>query len=222
MNIVTEIFLDEGSIYDLYKYQNDSDNSYYLSDTRIKQEKNSQFIGDTITLGGKFVRNMEESILNGEGADARFNGFFFAEDKHQVDNHILVDHAVPNCTSDQLYKGILRDFAKGNFNGKILVREDAQNTNAYQTNRNILLSDNARINTKPQLEIYADDVKCSHGATTGYLDESSMFYLMARGIPEQKARALLLNAFAGEVINRMKIDSLRESIAESVEKRLHV
>ncbi len=222
MNIVTEIFLEEGSIYDLYKYQNDTDNSYYLSDTRIKQEKNSQFIGDSITLGGAFVRNMKEAILNGEGSDARFNGFFFAEGKHQVDNHILVDHAVPNCTSDQLYKGILQDYAKGNFNGKILVREDAQNTNAYQTNRNILLSDNARINTKPQLEIYADDVKCSHGATTGYLDESSMFYLMARGIPEDKARALLLNAFAGEVINRMKIDSLRESIAESVKKRLHV
>jgi Fe-S cluster assembly protein SufD len=155
-------------------------------------------------------------VLAGENSEAHLNGLFMTGNTQMVDNHTLMDHQVPNCESNELYKGVINDKSTGVFNGKIFVRKDAQKTNAYQSSKNILLSDDGTINTKPQLEIYADDVKCSHGTSTGKIDESAMFYLNARGIGKEAAKKILLNAFAGEVIDKIEIDSVKEY----VEKRL--
>jgi Fe-S cluster assembly protein SufD len=159
-------------------------------------------------------------IIDGEGVDTHMNGLYLLQGDTLVDNHTVVDHKKPHSQSNELYKGVMDDRAKGVFNGKIYVRPDAQKTNAFQSNRNILLSDTSTINTKPQLEIWADDVKCSHGCTTGQLDEESLFYLRSRGIDKKSAKALLLYAFAGEVISKISNISLREYIDKLVSKRL--
>jgi len=174
-----------------------------------------------ITLHGGLVRNNFHVRLNGEGCENNTTGLFLADKGQHIDNYTYIDHAKPYCTSNQLFKGILDDFATGAFNGKILVRRNAQKTHAYQANNNILLTDDARMNTKPQLEIYADDVKCSHGATVGQLDEDALFYMRARGIGEREARLMLMYAFANEIINQIKVEPLRERINHLVDMRLH-
>jgi Fe-S cluster assembly protein SufD len=229
-NMVTEIVMNFATNFEFNKIQNDKGNSYYIGTTQVKQAKNSSFNSSTVSLSGKFIRNNLNSVFTEENAEANMNGFYFMREDDFVDNHTMIDHAVPHCTSNEFYKGILDDNASAVFSGKILVRPDAQKTIAFQTNRNILLTDDAKINTKPQLEIYADDVKCSHGATTGYLDKESMFYLRSRGIGEEMAKSLLLNAFASEIIEKISpstssgstASGLRDDIKRQVADRLSV
>lgn len=159
-------------------------------------------------------------ILDGEHIEGNMNSLYLLDDKTHVDNHTIADHKFPNCNSNELYKGIVDDKSRGVFNGKIFVREDAQNTNAFQANNNVLLSDNAIINTKPQLEIWADDVSCSHGATVGQLDPEALFFLRSRGIGAQKAKALLTQAFANEVTEKISIEALKEHVLELIDNRL--
>ncbi len=221
VNDVTEIIAERNSRVNVYKLQNDSLNTYIIGATFAHQLRDSAFTSTTITVGGAFVRNDLNTYLAEENAESRFSGFYYCDGSRLVDNHTLVDHAVPNCSSNELYRGILTDKSRGVFNGRILVRPLAQKTNAYQSDKNILLSNDAKINAKPELEIYADDVKCSHGAASGSLNEEYMFYLKARGISHENARALLLNAFAGEVLNSVEIPELKEYLADVVSKRLN-
>lgn len=221
-NAVTEVYGDENSNIDYYKLQNDSNSSYFVGATDVDLKENSNFHSATISLDGKFVRNNLSVTLNGENINANFHGFFFATKDNLIDNHTFVNHSKPNCVSDEVYKGIIDGKSTGVFRGKILVAPDAQKTNAYQSNKNILLSEEATINTMPQLEIYADDVKCSHGTTTGYLDEESLFYLKARGISESRAKALLLNAFAADVFDKIKISALCDAVKSLTAKRLNI
>jgi Fe-S cluster assembly protein SufD len=174
---------------------------------------------NTITTGGRITRNNLNIELRGKNCSARLNGLYVVSDESHIDNHSLVNHASPECYSNELYKGVLDGKAHGVFNGRIYVRRDAQKTNAYQSNKSLLLSDDAVMNSKPQLEIYADDVKCSHGATTGQLDPESMFYLRSRGIGEQQARALLTTAFAEEIVNNISIEFTREKIKELIREK---
>jgi len=219
-NVVTEIYTDENSFVQYYKIQNEDLNAYHIGTTQIFQEKNSTFNSVTISWGGSVTRNNLNSYLNGENIECTFKGLYYLTSKQHLDNHTLADHANPNCHSNELYKGILADESSGVFNGKIMVRQDAQKTNAYQMNKNILLSNDAVINSKPQLEIYADDVKCSHGATTGQIDSEQLFYLKARGIGEKEGRKLLLYAFANEIIEDIQIEELKEYLQKKLSKKL--
>lgn len=219
-NVVTEIYMDENSNIQYYKIQNEELNSYHVGTTQVFQEKNSIFDSVTISWGGSVIRNNLNSYLNGENIECNFRGLYYITGKQHVDNHTLVDHATPNCNSNEFYKGIIDNEADGVFNGKIMVRKDAQKTNAYQMNKNILLSNDAVINSKPQLEIYADDVKCSHGATTGQIDKEQIFYLKARGIGEKEGRKLLLYAFANEIIEDIQIEELKLYLEEKLSKKL--
>jgi Fe-S cluster assembly protein SufD len=168
------------------------------------------------------VRNEVNAVLGAEGCECTLNGVYLAAGQQLIDNHTVIDHAKPHCASHELYKGILDGKARGVFNGKIYVRQDAQKTDAKQTNQTLLLSDDATINTKPQLEIYADDVKCTHGATVGQLDEEALFYLRARGIGRSQARDLLTFAFANDVIRRIQIDSLRDQLEQTLLAARHL
>jgi Fe-S cluster assembly protein SufD len=170
------------------------------------------FSSHSFSLGGRFVRNDALATLDGEGAEVTLNGLYLADGDRLVDNHTLIDHARAHCPSHEVYKGILGGRARAVFNGKIIVRPDAQKTNAKQTNRALLLSDDASINTKPQLEIFADDVKCTHGAAIGQLDEDAIFYLRARGLTFAEARDMLIHAFAGEILDRVQIESLKHAL----------
>lgn len=219
-NAVTEIYCAANSSLERYKIQNDNDKAYHIGTTQVMQEKDSRFSDTTISWGGAITRNNLNSVFNGSNTECHFYGLYLLTGKQHVDNHTLADHAMPHCYSNELYKGIIDDKATGVFNGKIMVRADAQKTNAYQSNGNILLSEEATIYSKPQLEIFADDVKCSHGATTGQLNEEEMFYLQSRGIGSDEARILLLNAFAGDVIDTVKIDSLRGKLLLMLEEKL--
>jgi Fe-S cluster assembly protein SufD len=221
-NMVTEIVADRFANVDYYKVQNNGENSYYIGTIQASQERGSVFNNSTVTIRGNFIRNNLNTRHNDEGCESNYHGFYLLEGKDFVDNHTLVDHAKPNCTSSEVYKGIIGDYATAVFNGKIVVRPDAQKTNAYQSNKNILMSDNATINTKPQLEIFADDVKCSHGAASGNLDKESLFYLKSRGIGEEKAKALLLNAFASDVVEKINISELRDQIKQQIAVRLNM
>jgi Fe-S cluster assembly protein SufD len=174
-----------------------------------------------ITFGGELVRNDINSQLDGENIETHFYGLYMINGKQHVDNHTFVDHAKPNCMSNELYKGILDENARGVFNGKIIVRQDAQKTNAYQQNKTILLSNSAKIDTKPQLEIFADDVKCSHGATVGHLDDESEFYIRSRGVPKELAKSMLIRAFANDVIETIKISELKDQINHMIFEHLH-
>jgi Fe-S cluster assembly protein SufD len=178
----------------------------------VSVKKYANYSTGTYTFGGSLVRNNLNVALDSDLCEAHLNGLFIAGGVQLIDNHTLVDHKFPNCQSNELYKGIAKDKSTGIFNGKIFVQKDAQKTNAYQSSKNILMSDDATINTKPQLEIYADDVKCSHGTSTGKVDENALFYLKARGIGEESARKLLLQAFAQEVIDKVEVEELRERI----------
>jgi Fe-S cluster assembly protein SufD len=209
-NAVTEIFVDENAIVQHYKIQEENDFGNLISTTQVQQEKQNVFTTTTITLNGAFVRNNLNIVLNNQHIESHLNGLYLTNNNQVVDNHTLVDHRMPNCNSNELYKGVVDGNSTATFNGKIFVRKDAQKTNAFQSNKNILLSDDSTVNTKPQLEIYADDVKCSHGTSTGKLDEEKIFYLRARGISEASAKKLLMFAFASEVLNTIEIEPLRD------------
>lgn len=219
-NIVTEIVVEKRAIVNHYKIQGEAQSDFHVGTTQVLQRENSNFSNTTITMGGGIIRNNLNIEMDGEHIESYMNGLFMLNGKSHVDNHTYVNHKKPNGYSNELYKGILDDNATGVFNGKIFVREDAQKTNAFQTNNNIVLSDKATIDTKPQLEIWADDVKCSHGATVGALDEEPLFYLRSRGIPKNKARALLMFAFATDLLDRIKIEPLRNHIEGLISERL--
>ncbi|MGL1885987.1 MAG: Fe-S cluster assembly protein SufD [Reichenbachiella sp.] len=206
----------------VYKVQEESDQAVYVGNTNVYQEKSSVFSSFVFTFNGELIRNNLRISVDGEGCESNMYGLYLAKGKTHIDNHTTVDHIQPNCNSNELYKGIIDDTARGVFNGKIFVRQAAQKTNAFQSNGNILLSDTAIINTKPQLEIWADDVKCSHGCTTGQLNEEAIFYLRARGIDKKKARSMVLLANAAEVIEHIKLGWLKMEITDKVMERLHV
>lgn len=220
INTVTEIYVGENSSVDHYKLQNKNDNSTLINSMFFDMKRDARLSTNAITLNGGLIRNENYVTLNGENCEANVMGVYLVDKAQHVDNQVFVDHAYPNCYSNELFKGIVDDSAHAVFNGHILVRKDSQHTNAYQNNKNILLTDKATVTTKPFLEIYADDVKCSHGATIGQLDENAMFYLNSRGIGEHNARMLLLYAFAAEVINHIKIEPLKIRIDDMVKKRL--
>jgi Fe-S cluster assembly protein SufD len=219
-NLVTEIFVDKDSIAHYYKIQDENDQSYHVGTTQVNQEDKSYFYSATVTLNGGFVRNNLNLVLNGQYIDNHMYGLYIPNRKQHVDNHTLVDHKMPNCESNELYKGVLMDSSTAVFNGKIFVREDAQKTNAYQNCRNVITSDSATMNSKPQLEIWADDVKCSHGTTTGKLNDEAIFYMQSRGIPKQEAVRLQLVAFAEDVVSQIKIEELREMLDTMIESKL--
>lgn len=221
-NIVNEIKIDQNSHIDYYKIQDYTENTFFVSATKALQERDSVFNKTTISLSGKFIRNDIHSKHLGTNCETNYYGFFYANEQNMIDNHTFVDHAVEDCNSNEKYKGILDNRGTGIFNGKILVRQDAQRTNAYQSNNNVLLSDDATINTKPELEIYADDVKCSHGATSGALEEEQLFYLISRGITPEDARNMLLKAFALDIINHIKIDKVKEIIESKIDNTLKI
>lgn len=221
-NQVDEIILEENSEGSLYKIQDDSERAYSVGETKVYQPNNSRFSAVTITLNGAVVRNNLNIDVDGEGCEANMYGLYLTKGKTHVDNQTEVDHIKPNSMSNELYKGIMDENSKGVFNGKIFVRREAQKTNAFQSNNNVLLSDKATINTKPQLEIWADDVKCSHGCTIGQLDEEAIFYLRSRGIDEEKARAMILRAFAREVIDKIEYEGLKEYVEREITNRLEL
>ncbi len=219
-NSVSEAFLAKNAVLDFYKIQNKGHNSGVINSSFFSQKQYSKLTSSALTLNGGFTKNIVGSVLEEPECSATHNGLYLVDSNQHVDNQLMVDHAAPHCTSEQLYKGILDDEATAVFSGKIMVRRDAQKTLAYQNNKNILLTDDAKANAQPQLEIYADDVKCSHGATVGQLDPEAMFYLRSRGLNERAARQLLLYAFAAEVVRRISIEPLKERIDHLVEKRL--
>ena len=219
-NIVTEVHLDEGAFLDHYKLQNLNNNSTLISNTEFQLEKDAELNSNFITLNGGMLRNNTRVLFNGTHGTASIYGLYLMDRKQHIDNHLYIDHAAPLCTSVELFKGIMDESSSGVFNGHVYVRKDAQKTNAYQGNRNILLTDTAKVNSKPFLEIYADDVKCSHGSTTGQLDAEAMFYLMQRGIGPESARMLLMFAFANEIVGKISIPELRFRLEDMVKKRL--
>lgn len=220
INTVTEIFIGENASLDLYKLQNINNETFLINSTSVNQQRSSRLKVNVITLNGGAIRNELNVDLQGEGAEADLNGIYLMDRKQQVDNQVFVNHAVPNCNSSELFKGVLDDESSAIFNGFVLVNKDAQKTNAFQRNNNILMTSTAKVDTMPFLEIYADDVKCSHGATIGQLDNDAMFYLMQRGICKRDARLLLMYAFAAEVADKIDIRPLRVSIEDMVKKRL--
>ncbi|PKP13406.1 MAG: Fe-S cluster assembly protein SufD [Bacteroidetes bacterium HGW-Bacteroidetes-3] len=221
-NSVTEIFLHKRAIVDYYKIQNDTNESSLIDSTFISQKQQSVASVNTFSFGGKMTRNNLEFYHEGEHITSNLNGISILNEKQHVDNHTLVNHKFPNCESHELYKGIYADKSVGVFNGKVIVRQDAQKTNAFQQNNSILIDDGATINSKPQLEIFADDVKCSHGCTIGQLDESALFYMQSRGIPVKEAKALLLYAFGNDVVEKIKIPQLKTLISKFIAKKLNV
>jgi len=213
-NYLSEKFVAPDAKLTCYTMQNEGQSGFSVNTNQVQVSKNGHYDHATFTMSGQAVRNNHNVALLGEYCQAHLNGLFVSDGNQLVDNHTLMDHQVPNCESNELYKGIINERSTGVFNGKIFVRKDAQKTNAYQSSKNILLSDDATINTKPQLEIYANDVKCSHGTSTGKIDENAMFYLKARGIGVESAKTLLLSAFAQEVIDKIEVDSLKEKVTE--------
>lgn len=220
-NAVSEIILDESAYVDYYKLEIKGEDAYHVGNTQVYQAGRSTFNTTTISLAGSLIRNNLNVVLDDEDCEANMHGLYLLGDHQHVDNQTMVDHKKPNSYSNELYKGILDGNSTGVFNGKIYVRQDAQKTNAFQSNKNILLSDEASINTKPQLEIWADDVKCSHGATTGQLDKEQLFYLRSRGLSQQEARSLLLYAFAIDALENVKINVLKEYIDHHISAMLN-
>ena len=221
-NSVTEIFSNKGSSVDYYKIQNDYEDCSLIDNTYISQDSDSNVKVHTFSLGGKLIRNNLNFFQNGENIQSTMKGITIIGDRQHVDHYTLVHHSKPNCNSFQEYKGIFSDRSVGVFNGKILVDKIAQKTNAFQQNNNILIDDNATINSKPQLEIFADDVKCSHGCTIGQLDNSALFYLRSRGIPLKEAKALLTYAFANNVLESVQIPELKNRINSLIAKKIGV
>jgi Fe-S cluster assembly protein SufD len=219
-NNVTEVFLDENADLNHQKLQNLNNDSTLINTTYFHQERDSRLNYNASSLNGGLIRNSTYAKLDGEGCETNIFGLFLMDKTQHIDNYTFIDHAKPHCNSRKLFKGILDEKASGVFNGHVKVRQDAQKTSALQKNQNILLTDTAKIDTKPFLEIYADDVKCSHGATVGQLDNEALFYLRSRGIDSRNAELLLMYAFAAEIINHISIDPLRTRIDDMVKKRL--
>jgi Fe-S cluster assembly protein SufD len=221
-NSVTEMYVNKRAIVDYYKIQNDNSNASLIDNSYINQKQESICSVHTFSFGGKLTRNNLNYYQNGERINSILKGITIIGDKQHVDHNTLVHHTEPNCESHQDYKGVYGENSTGVFNGKIIVDKIAQKTNAFQSNKNILISDKATINTKPQLEIFADDVKCSHGCTIGQLDESALFYLRSRGIPEKEAKALLMYAFSNNVLSSVQIPELKQRINKIIANKLGV
>ena len=219
-NAVTQVVVGEGAVLELVVDQRESAKAFHVHRLHATCAASAILHSRAVSLGGQIVRNDLEAVLVGEGAHATLDGVYVADHSQLIDNHTSIDHAVAHCTSHELYKGILAGQARAVFNGRILVREDAQKTDAKQTNRALLLSDDAQVNSNPQLEIFADDVKCTHGAAVGQLDEEALFYLQARGLTPAEARDLLLHAFAGEVLGEITVTELRGVLEQSLFSRL--
>jgi Fe-S cluster assembly protein SufD len=211
-NAVTEVVADDESVVEHYKVQQESEKAFHVGCLQAHPGRSSNFSSCFVSLGGSLVRNDVNAVLDREGIECTLNGLYLTRGKQHVDNQTSIDHAQPHCSSRELYKGILDGKSSGVFNGKIVVRKDAQKTNARQTNKNLLLSDHALVNTKPQLQISADDVKCTHGATIGQLDDEALFYMRTRGMGEETARSLLTYAFASEVVAGIKVEALRSHV----------
>lgn len=219
-NSVTEVYVGENAIFNQTNLQNENNEAVKVGSTFVYQKANSRVSDNIITLHGGTIRNNIKVTLDGEGADAAISGLYVTDQTQHVDNYIFVNHAKPHCTSNQLFKGVMDDSSTGSFYGRILVSPDAQKTIAYQKSSNLLLTTDTKISARPQLEIYADDVKCSHGGTVGQLDQEALFYLRSRGIGKSEARLLLMFAFAHEIIENIAVKPLRERIDDLVNKRL--
>ncbi|MEO6966446.1 MAG: Fe-S cluster assembly protein SufD, partial [Acidobacteriaceae bacterium] len=219
-NTVTEMIAAENSAVSTHLIERQNLKSFHFSTLRIQQERDANVSSHSVLLGGALVRNNVHPVLAGEGGECLINGLFLGDDRQHLDNYMHVEHCSPHCASHQYYNGILSGHAHGVFHGRILVHKDAQKTDAKQTNRNLLLSDDAQIDTKPQLEIYADDVKCTHGATIGQIDETALYYLRSRCLDEATAREMLLFAFAGECLGRIKAGPLRTHIEQLVHESM--
>ena len=219
-NAVTEIVAGEGAVVDHYKLQTEDSAAFHVSTTQVQLGRSANFTSHSISMGGALVRNDVNVVLS-EGTEATINGLYIVNGTQHVDNHTSIDHAKPHGTSHELYKGILDGRASAVFNGRILVRKDAQKTDSKQTNKNLVLSDEAVIDTKPELQILADDVRCTHGATIGQLDAESMFYLQSRGIAREDARNLLIYAFAQDIADRIKVESLRNHLERILFEKFH-
>jgi Fe-S cluster assembly protein SufD len=211
-NAVTEVVAEEGAVIDHYKLQRESRKAFHIATLQLYQGRSATVTNHCMSLGGDLVRNDINAVLDGDGGDCTLNGLYVVRGDQHVDHHTVIDHAKPNCSSRELYKGILDDYGRAVFNGRVIVRPDAQKTNAQQSNKNLLLSKDALVNTNPQLEINADDVKCAHGATIGQLDADALFYLRARGIDEETARTLLIHGFLADVSGQLKIDAVRSAV----------
>jgi Fe-S cluster assembly protein SufD len=220
-NAIAEIVLKDGAQLEHYRVQRESHNAYHVSTTSAELGRASRYETTSINLGGQLSRHDISVVMDHEGAETAVDGLYFVGSDQHSDTHSVIDHKQPHCTSHQLYKGILDANARAVFNGKIFVREGAQKTDALQTNKNLLLSEKARVDTKPQLEIYADDVKCAHGAAVGQIDPEELFYLETRGIGPELGRSLLTYGFAEEVIGKIKIESIRSQLDEIVLQQLH-
>ena len=221
-NVVTEIYTGKNAHVSLYKIQNDRKTASLVDNTSVHQERDSKVNVGTFSFGGKLTRNNLNFYMDGENIESHMDGITIIGEGQLVDHHTLADHRYPNCYSRELYKGIYDDNAKGVFNGKVMVHQDAQKTNAFQQNNNILLTDKSSVDTKPQLEIYADDVKCSHGCTVGQLDEDALFYLRTRGVPEKEAKAMLMYAFSNDALDHVAIPELKKKLNILIAKKLGV
>jgi Fe-S cluster assembly protein SufD len=220
-NTVTEIVGGKNAVIDYYKLQRESEEAFHIATVQAHLDRSSNFSSHSIDLGGALVRNDLNATLDGEGIECTLDGLYMVTGRQHVDNHTRIDHVKPHCSSRELYKGLLDGKSRGVFNGKIYVHKAAQKTDAKQTNKNLLLSEGATINTKPQLEIYADDVKCTHGSTIGQLDQDAVFYLRSRGLDLATARNLLTYAFASEMVGRIKVEPVRAQIENLLVTRLH-
>jgi Fe-S cluster assembly protein SufD len=218
-NAVTEIVAAEGAVVDHYKLQMESAAAYHVSTLQVQLARDVNFTSQSISLGAALARHDIGAVLS-EGTECTLNGFYLVSGTQHVDHHTVIDHAKPHGTSHELYKGILDGRSNAVFNGRVLVRKDAQKTDAKQTNKNLVLSEDATINTKPELQIYADDVRCTHGATIGQIDAESLFYMQTRGIGRDEARSMLIVAFARDILDRIKIEPLRETVEQTVLERL--
>jgi Fe-S cluster assembly protein SufD len=219
-NAVTEIVAGEGAVVDHYKLQQEDIRAFHVANMQVHLGRSANFTTHSISLGGALVRN-DVGVVLSEGTEATVNGLYIVNGTQHIDNHTSIDHAKPHGTSHELYKGILDGKASAVFNGRILVRKDAQKTDSKQTNKNLVLSDEAVIDTKPELQILADDVRCTHGATIGQLDAESLFYLRSRGIGKDEARSLLTYAFAQDIVDRIKVPSLRDSLERTLFEKFH-
>jgi len=217
VNSTSEITVKENAFLTIDKLQYENESSFHISTEQVDQKKDSTFTINSVTLNGMLVRNNLNIEVNGENCTTNLNGAYLLKDKQHVDNHTVVDHKVPNCESHELYKGVMDDKSTAVFNGKVFVRPDAQKINAFQSNGNVLLSDDSTVNSKPELEIYADDVKCSHGSTTGQLDDEAIFYLQARGISKKSAKKLLVAAFVQDVFDKIE----NEDVKSFIDSKLH-
>ncbi len=220
-NAVAEVFTAQDAVVTHYRLQQESEQAFHLATTQVRQERGSNYSSYAISLGGHLARHDLNVELNDEHIETTIDGLYVVTGKQHVDNHTTIDHAHPHCTSHQVYKGILDDKGRAVFNGKVFVRPGALLTDAHQLNKNLLLSADAHVDTKPQLEIFADDVKCSHGATVGQLEEEELFYLTTRGLSPERASALLTYGFAEDILSKIKLASVHEQLDKAVLEKLH-